>query len=397
MATYTKRGSSYLIRASAGYTVDGKQVRPSMTWKPEPGMTEKQIEKELNRQMVLFDEKCRGAVRGDGHIKFQTFADMWLREYVDVTLSFRTQEAYRQMLERANKHLGHMYVDRITTRNIQDFATSLREPGANLNHPEQGLSARTLRYYMNMLSSIFQYAIRMEMIERNPCRNVVLPPLERGGEKKCYTMEEAQAFLDALADAPLMWQCFFTLALFGGYRREELCGMEFRDFDFEACTVTVCRASIYTKRTGIVTVPTKTEKSSRILKLPSWIFDLVRRLQTQKIEQRLKYGDQWHECGRLFTKVDGSPIGPGYPYEWLKSFCKQKNLPFYGIHQFRHLNASLLIFNGENVRTVASMLGHSTPATTLSVYAHTFETAQARASEALAEKLPVKFGKTKNA
>ena len=69
MATYTKRGSSYLIRASAGYTVDGKQVRPSMTWKPEPGMTEKQIERELNRQMVLFDEKCRGAVQGDGHIK----------------------------------------------------------------------------------------------------------------------------------------------------------------------------------------------------------------------------------------------------------------------------------------------------------------------------------------
>ena len=43
MATYTKRGNSYLIRASSGYTVDGKQVRPSMTWKPDPDMTERQI------------------------------------------------------------------------------------------------------------------------------------------------------------------------------------------------------------------------------------------------------------------------------------------------------------------------------------------------------------------
>ena len=42
MATFTKRGKSYLIRASSGYTVDGKQVRPSMTWRPEPGMTERQ-------------------------------------------------------------------------------------------------------------------------------------------------------------------------------------------------------------------------------------------------------------------------------------------------------------------------------------------------------------------
>ena len=56
MATYTKRGSSYRIRASVGYTPEGKQVMKSKTWTPAPGMTERQIEKELNRQMVLFDD-----------------------------------------------------------------------------------------------------------------------------------------------------------------------------------------------------------------------------------------------------------------------------------------------------------------------------------------------------
>jgi len=30
-----------------------------MTWKPEPGMTAKQIEKELERQKILFEERCR--------------------------------------------------------------------------------------------------------------------------------------------------------------------------------------------------------------------------------------------------------------------------------------------------------------------------------------------------
>ena len=122
---------------------------------------------------------------------------------------------------------------------------------------------------------------------------------------------------------------------------------------------------------------------------------MVHRLQLEQIENRLRYGDQWHESGRLFTKVDGSPIRPGYPYEWLKAFCKKKGLPFYGIHQFRHLNASLLIYNGEDVRTVSSMLGHSQTSTTLNIYAHALETAQARASKALSEKLPVKFNKKK--
>ena len=59
MAHIEKRGKSYRIRASVGYRVDGRQVQPSMTWTPDPGMTQKQIERELTRQAVLFDETCK--------------------------------------------------------------------------------------------------------------------------------------------------------------------------------------------------------------------------------------------------------------------------------------------------------------------------------------------------
>ena len=45
MATITKRGNTYRIRTSCGYSVDGKQVVKSMTYKPREGMSEKQIEK----------------------------------------------------------------------------------------------------------------------------------------------------------------------------------------------------------------------------------------------------------------------------------------------------------------------------------------------------------------
>ena len=244
-----------------------------------------------------------------------------------------------------------------------------------------------------MISAVFVYAIKMGMLQYNPCRAVTLPPLETGKEKVCYTLEEAQAFLDTLADAPLRWQVFFSLALFGGFRREELCGFEFEDFDFERHTVSVRRASLYTPQDGIFTAPTKTAKSRRTLKLPAWIFDLVKRLRAEQAMQRLALGDQWKECGRLFTKLDGSPIGLQQPYQWLRAFCAEKGLPFYGVHQFRHLNASLLIYNGEDVRAVSAALGHSQTSTTLNIYAHTFETAQARACDALADALPVKFGK----
>lgn len=397
MATATKRGKSYLIRASSGYTVEGKQVRPSMTWTPEPGMTPKQIEKELNRQMVLFEESCRGSSHSDGHIKFQAFAEQWMKEYAEPHLGKRTIAGYRAILPRIYTAIGHLYIDKITPRQLQKFVNAMVEPGAHPNHPDKGLSPKSIKNHLSVISTVFTYAVKMDMITKNPCRSVTLPPMRTGNEKVCYTMEEAQAFLDALTEAPLRWQTFFSLALFGGFRREELCGFEFKDFDFDAYTVSVKRASLYTPKEGIFTAVPKTATSQRTLKLPSWIFDLVKRLRIEQLEHRMALGDQWHECDRLFTKLDGSPIGLEQPYKWLKRFCAEKGLPFYGIHQFRHLNASLLINNGEDVRTISAMLGHSQTSTTLNIYAHAFETAQAKASETLADKLPVKFANKKRA
>ena len=60
MASIRKKNNSYEIRVSWGYEVNGKQKIQQMTWKPETGMTEKQIEKEVNRQAV-----CKVEWRGN--------------------------------------------------------------------------------------------------------------------------------------------------------------------------------------------------------------------------------------------------------------------------------------------------------------------------------------------
>ncbi|WP_235379533.1 tyrosine-type recombinase/integrase [Pseudoflavonifractor phocaeensis] len=75
--------------------------------------------------------------------------------------------------------------------------------------------------------------------------------------------------------------------------------------------------------------------------------------------------------------------------------CQETGQRFLGVHHFRHLNASLLINSGADVRTVSASLGHSQVTTTLNIYAHTFAEAQARAGEAVAEALAL--GSTKKA
>ena len=80
MATITKRGKSYRIKVSCGYDCEGKQVIQSMTWTPKTNMTDKQIQKELNRQAVLFEEACmKGLVTSA--VKFEKFSEQWDEEY----------------------------------------------------------------------------------------------------------------------------------------------------------------------------------------------------------------------------------------------------------------------------------------------------------------------------
>ena len=52
-------------------------------------------------------------------------------------------------------------------------------------------------------------------------------------------------------------------------------------------------------------------------------------------------------------------------------------------HELSHTNASLLIAQGVDVRTVAGLLGHSQPSTTLDIYAHAFDKTKREAQEKL--------------
>ena len=135
MATITKRegktGTTYRLRSSVGYTADGRQVMKSKTWTPAPGMTKKQIEKELNRQAVLFDEECAAQGVGNGNVKFETFARQWITEYAEANLRPRTVYRLHQMEERTYTALGHLRLNDITARHVQRFINNLAEPGVS--------------------------------------------------------------------------------------------------------------------------------------------------------------------------------------------------------------------------------------------------------------------------
>ena len=72
---------------------------------------------------------------------------------------------------------------------------------------------------------------------------------------------------------------------------------------------------------------------------------------------------------------------------WLNKFSARHGLPHIHPHRFRHSLASLLINNGTNILAVSRRLGHANSVTTLSVYAHVLQKADAQSAECIADVL----------
>lgn len=385
MASIEKRGNSYRIKVSCGYKTDGTQVVQRMTWTPEPDMTPRQIEKELQRQVVLFEEECKNGQIVSA-VKFETFAEEWFEQYAKLNLKSTTYTRQRQLTKRVYKAIGHIRLDKLTTREIQKFINSLAQEGVNEN-TGKALSRKTMVHYLSFISTILDYAIKMDMLSNNPCRRVTIPKGSKK-ERKILTMEETQKFFKLLDDhAPLKWKAFYVLDIYSGMRRGEMLGLEWKDIDMSTGMIHVQRTSNYTKARGIYTDTTKTESSVRYIKVPMNVIDVLKEFKAEQDDERTRLGSKWIETDRLFVKWNGSPMNPQTPYGWLKEFCEDHDFPFYGVHQFRHLHTSLLIGAGIDPTTVSGVLGHAQVSTTLNLYSHMFRENQVRACDAVANAL----------
>ncbi|MFY9175139.1 MAG: tyrosine-type recombinase/integrase [Peptococcia bacterium] len=135
MATHKKHVSksgevSYYIRSFDGRDINGKQIEKTMTWKPAPGMTERQIEKELERQKVLFDEKVKKGFILDGATRFVDYANVWMKNNEPPQLAPKTYERYKSLLVRINIAIGHIKLEKLQSHHLQAFYKMLVTEGA---------------------------------------------------------------------------------------------------------------------------------------------------------------------------------------------------------------------------------------------------------------------------
>lgn len=105
MASIRKRGGSYLLVVSMGYTPDGRRRNPQQkTVKPPTGLTPKQTEKWLQEQAMLFEMSCKKMNPDiDRSITLEKYTEIWLQTIAPDKLAKSTLVREKQDIERFNR------------------------------------------------------------------------------------------------------------------------------------------------------------------------------------------------------------------------------------------------------------------------------------------------------
>jgi len=127
-----KQGTSYRISISAGFDTQGKRIRHRMNYKPTPGMTERQIQKAVQRAAADFERSIEQGFALDNRQAFADYAEYVLDLKQRTGTKARTLDRYRDMMVRINQAIGHIKLADLRPQHLNSFYKNLAEPGIRI-------------------------------------------------------------------------------------------------------------------------------------------------------------------------------------------------------------------------------------------------------------------------
>lgn len=211
------------------------------------------------------------------------------------------------------------------------------------------------------LSAVFSFALRSEIMQRNPCETAAVRKTDNRNER-FLTLEEVThlgAALDGLEAEGVNVKAVNIARLWAltGCRREEIAGLRWSEVCTEEGVLVLCDS--------------KTGKSLRPLGAAAIAL--------------LKSIDSTDDSDFVFPAERGDGYYQGTKSIWMKAIAKAE-LPGVTPHTLRHTMGSTAISTGEALSLTGAILGHSNPRST-AIYAHVQTDPSRRAAERVSAKI----------
>lgn len=199
-------------------------------------------------------------------------------------------------------------------------------------------------------------AVDEGLIDRDPTRKAIIKGKKPGNKKIKYLNQfELHKLLSNLnLDQTLNWDWFILLVAKTGMRFSEALAVTPNDFDFSKQSLSINKTWDYKGGGGFM--PTKNQSSIRKIQI-DW--QLI--VQFSTLLKNLPQDEPIFVSGNIYNSTAN---------DILARHCKNIGIPVISIHGLRHTHASLLLFAGVSMASVAQRLGHSSMTTTQKTYLH---------------------------
>ena len=253
----------------------------------------------------------------------------------------------------------------------------------NVEKQEVKYSKSTNTGIRTILAIILGEAKRQQLIEHNYASREYTRPLTGvTKEKEIFNEQETKEFVKAVINEPHpKKRIIFSLSIFLGLRKAEICGLCWSDIDFEHKTLTVTHNSIYFKKFGVVTKGTKTKHSNRTITIPDQLLTMLSDYKTWYDEHKFNLGDLWENTDYLFLQDNGKPMNPCTVNSWLEDFELKNGFKHIPPHSLRHTCITMQLNAGVPIKVVSTRAGHANERITLDIYTHALQSQDEQAAD----------------
>lgn len=277
---------------------------------------------------------------------FYKYYERWIRIYKEGAIRDVTMKKYEITLVWLKKlvpQLSLCDLNRITYQKLLNDYAAVHE-------------RQTTMDFHHQLKAAILDAVDDGMIERDPTRKAIIKGKTPRVKKIKYLNQfELHTLLSSLKLPPqINWDWLILLIAKTGMRFSEALALTPKDFDFARQSLSVERTWDYKGKGGFM--PTKNKSSVRKIQL-----DWQTIIQFSELIKGLPEDEPIFIRGRVFNSTVNSILA---------RHCKAQNIPVISIHGLRHTHASLLLFAGVSIASVARRLGHASMTTTQKTYLH---------------------------
>ena len=225
-----------------------------------------------------------------------------------------------------------------------------------LNEYAEYHEKQTVMDFHHQLKGAILDAVDEGLIERDPTRKAIIKGKSPRVKKIKYLNQfQLQILISSLElKEKINWDYFILLIAKTGMRFSEALALTPADFDLRHQSVSISKTWDYKGNGGFL--PTKNRSSVRKLQI-----DWQTVIQFSELIKGLPQDKPIFVGGKVYNSTVNDKV---------VRLCKQCKIPVISIHGLRHTHASLLLFTGVSIASVARRLGHSSINTTQKTYLH---------------------------